>query len=110
MGGNREDNSDGFQMFENGGATVYFSYFTLAALHDLGRVEDADKILFPILEAFNKGEFQGKDEHGQAKEWRKWDGRGRGYEGFPVDNYHALLAVLDRDVAIQRNARTGSKP
>jgi len=52
----------------------------------------------------------GKDDHGPAKEWRKQDGSGSGYEGFLVDNYHTLLAVLDRDAAIKRNARTGSKP
>ncbi len=35
-GGVREDNSDGWQKYENGGATGCFAYFTLAALYDLG--------------------------------------------------------------------------
>src|ERR1019366_3849246 len=45
-GGEKEDNSDGFQIYENGGATACFAYFTLAALYDLGRRQEADGILF----------------------------------------------------------------
>ena len=36
-GGTKEDGSEGFQHYENGGATACFAYFTLAALYDLGR-------------------------------------------------------------------------
>ena len=36
-GGVLADNSDGFQNYENGGATGCFAFFTLAALYDLGR-------------------------------------------------------------------------
>ena len=46
-GGVREDNADGFQKYENGGATGCFAYFTLAALYDVGRGAEADAILFP---------------------------------------------------------------
>jgi hypothetical protein len=31
-----------------------------------------------------------------SKDWKAWDGTPWGYEGFLVDNYHALLAVLRR--------------
>ena len=48
-GGVRADNADGFQKYENGGATGCFAYFTLAALYDLGRRAEADAILFPML-------------------------------------------------------------
>ena len=59
-GGRREDNADGFQRYENGGATACFAYFTLAALYDLGRREEADRMLMPMLQAFEKGEFEGQ--------------------------------------------------
>ncbi len=49
----------GFQIYANGGASASFAYFMLAALYDLGRREEADRILFPMLEAFEKGGFQG---------------------------------------------------
>jgi hypothetical protein len=101
-GGRKEDNSDGFQIYENGGATGDFAYFTLAALYDLGRMEEADRILFPMLDAFAKGEFQGFGSNGYSNDWRAWDGTPWGGEGFLVDNYYTFLAVLDREAAIKR--------
>mgnify|MGYP000919638575 CR=1 FL=1 len=90
-----EDGSDGFQYYENGGATGCWAYYTVKALYKLGRVEDARRIYHPMLEGYAKGEFQGFDSSGMSRDWRDWKGGGHGYEGLLVDNYHALLAVLD---------------
>jgi len=98
-GGQREDNLDGFQIYENGGATASFAYFTLAALYDLGRRDAADRMLIPMLKAFEEGGFQGQAANGQSNDWKAWDGTPWGYEGFLVDNYYALLAVLVRERA-----------
>lgn len=95
-GGEREDNTDGFQIYENGGATGSFAYFLLAALYKLGRREEADRIFFPMLDSFDKGSFQGRAENGMTHDWKAWDGTAWGYEGFLVDNYYALLAALER--------------
>ena len=89
-----EDGSDGFQIYENGGATACFTYFTLQALYGLNRRADADRILFPLLGAFEAGEFQGRGANGMTKDWKAWDGTPHGYEGLLVDNYLALLAVV----------------
>jgi hypothetical protein len=101
-GGKLDDNSDGFQIYENGGATGCFAYFTIAALYDLNRIQDGDRILFPMLDAFNKGDFQGRGPNGMSKDWKAWDGTCWGYEGFLVDNYYTFLAVLDRESALKR--------
>jgi hypothetical protein len=101
-GGVRQDNKDGFQKYENGAATGCFAYFTLAALYDLGRMEEGDRILMPMLRGFAMGDFQGFGANGMSKDWRAWDGTCSGYEGFLTDNYYALLAVLDRQAAITR--------
>lgn len=101
-GGAREDGSDGFQIYENGGATACFAYFTLAALYDLGRVQDGDRILFPMLNAFAKGDFQGFGANHMSKDWKTWNGEPHGYEGLLNDNYYALLAVLDREKALKK--------
>jgi hypothetical protein len=91
-----DDGSDGFQYYENGGATGCWSYFTIKALFNLGRRDDARRILHPMLDAYARGEFQGFDPGGgRSRDWRTWAGKGTGYEGLLVDNYHALLAVLD---------------
>lgn len=93
---------DGFQIYENGGATACFSYFTLAALYHLGRIQDGDRILFPLLNSFDRGDFQGVGNDKKSKDWKMWDGTCKGYEGLLSDNYYALLAVLDRQAALIR--------
>jgi hypothetical protein len=95
-GGVREDNADGFQVYENGGATACFSYFTIAALRKVGRQARADQILFPLMDAFENREFEGTGPNQMTNDWRKWDGTAEGYEGFLVDNYYALLAAPGR--------------
>jgi Bacterial alpha-L-rhamnosidase 6 hairpin glycosidase domain len=91
--GTQPDNADGFENYENGGATGSFAFFTLAALYDLGRKAEADAILFPMLEAYGKCGFEGRDAHGMSPDWRRWDGTSKGYEGYLTDNYYAMLAV-----------------
>ncbi len=92
-GGVLPDNSDGFQNYENGGATACFAFFTLAALYDLGRKAEADKIFFPMLKGFGECGFSGRGAKGRSNDWRRWDGTPMGYEGYLADNYYALLAV-----------------
>lgn len=94
-GGKREDNLDGFQIYENGGATACFTYFTIKALQNLGRKKDADTILLPLLKSMSEGNFQGRCSNGKSKDWKTWTGECWGYEGFLVDNYMFLLNVLN---------------
>ena len=95
-GPSKEDGSDGFETYENGGATGSYVYYLLQALYDLGRHKDADAILFPMLATYEKGGFQGFGPNGLSYDWKAWDGTPHGYEGLLVDNYQALLAVLAR--------------
>lgn len=98
------DNAKGFQIYENGGATGSFVFFTLAALYDLGRKAEADEILFPMLEEYGRCGFSGRNAEGLSADWRRWDGTFTGYEGYLVDNYYALLAVpLRQDEAAWRS-------
>lgn len=106
--GTRTDNSDGFQNYENGGATGAFAFFTLAALYDLGRNAEADAILFPMLDAYGKCGFDGRDASGRSPDWRRWDGTFKGYEGYLTDNYYALLAVPLRQA--ETRWQTGFRP
>lgn len=94
--GVRPDNSDGFQKYENGGATGAFAFFTLAALYDLGRNQEADKILFPMLDEYESGGFSRFGADNRSTDWRQWNGAPWGYEGYLTDDYYALLAVLLR--------------
>jgi len=85
-----------FQVYENGGASGCYAYYTLHALYKLGMKKEADNILFPMLESYKTGGFEGSCEKGgMTKDWKTWTGECWGYEGFLVDNYMTLLAVLD---------------
>lgn len=94
-GSEREDGSDGFQIYENGAATHCHAYWLVKALYRLGRVEDARRIYHPMLKTFAEGGFQGFGENGLSKDWRSWTGECSGYEGYLSDGYLALLAVED---------------
>jgi hypothetical protein len=93
-GPEKADGSDGFQIYENGGATACYAYFTIQALRLLGRDQEADAILFPMLKAFEDGGFQGSNADGDTYDWKAWDGTPHGYEGLLVDGYLTLLAAV----------------
>jgi hypothetical protein len=95
-GSQNADGSDGFQIYENGGASGNYLYYTLQALYSLGRRKEADAILFPLLEGYERGGFQGFGPNNMSYDWKTWEGVPWGYEGLLVDNYQALLAVLAR--------------
>ena len=96
-GPTKADGSDGFQIYENGGATACYAYFTIQALRLLGREKEADAILFPMLKSFEDGGFQGRGPSGLTYDWTSWDGTPHGYEGLLVDGYLGLLAAMPVD-------------
>ena len=93
-GPTKADGSDGFQIFENGGASACYAYYTIEALRMVGKSTQAEAILFPILESFAKGGFQGRGPNGETYDWTDWKGDPNGYEGLLVDNYLTLLAAV----------------
>ena len=88
----KDDGTDTFGVFENGGATACYAYYYLQALYKLGRRAEADRILWPMMKTYAEGGFQ--SGVGKGGEWRHWDGRPSGYEGFLSDAYLSQLAVL----------------
>jgi len=104
------DGSDAFQIYENGGATHCHAYWTIKALYQLGRAKDARKIYYPMLKSFAAGDFQGFDTNGLSKDWRDWQGRCHGYEGYLSDGYLALIAVADDVKTGQQVKLTSNKP
>jgi hypothetical protein len=90
-----EDGSDAFQIYENGGATACYAYFTVKALYKLGRIADARTIFYPMLQTYAAGDFQGFCDDGRSKDWRDWKGGCHGYEGLLCDGFLALLCVAD---------------
>jgi len=97
-GGEKEDGSDAFQRYENGGASINWSYFTLKAFKKAGLDDELKKITEGILTGINAGEFQGSCvKDGMTKDWKTWKGECWGYEGFLCDGYLVLLALNPED-------------
>jgi hypothetical protein len=98
-----------FQTYENGGASANHSYYLISAFYKLGRIEEGDMILLPILKSFNECKFQGFDGPGLSYDWKSWDGKPHGYEGMLVDNYLAVKAVLVREGLVDPESGYWSK-
>ena len=88
----RDDGSDSYGIYQNGGASACYAYFYIQALYQLGRRAEAERILWPMIETYARGGFQNGIGHGG--EWRQWDGKPSGYEGFLADAYYAQMAVF----------------
>ncbi len=95
-GGEKEDGSDAFQRYENGGASLNWSYFTLKALKKAGMNRELEQVTDGILQGIRNGDFQGYCGL-MAKDWKTWNGECWGYEGFLCDGYLALLAINPKD-------------
>lgn len=87
----KEDGSDGFQNFVNGGAHAQ-SYCYIQALYQLGRREEADRLLWPMMATHAAGGFQ--NGIGGGGELTRWDGKPSGYEGFLSHCYRGQLATV----------------
>jgi len=97
-GGEKVDGSDAFQRYENGGASLNWSYFTLKAFKKAGLESQLQKISDGILEGINSGSFQGYCDKGDmTKDWKNWKGECWGYEGFLCDGFLVLLALNPED-------------
>ena len=97
-GGKMEDGSDAFQRYENGGASINWSYFTLKALKKAGLDKQLQAVTDGILSGINAGEFQGAcEKEGMTKDWKTWNGECWGYEGYLCDGFLVLLALNPDD-------------
>jgi len=85
-----------FQVYENGGATGCYVYYTIHALFKLKMDEEAREIFMAMMESYKEGGFEGYcNGNNMTKDWKTWKGECWGYEGFLVDNYLAMLAETE---------------
>jgi hypothetical protein len=95
----REDGTDTFGQYQNGGITAGHVLHFLAAHYVVGAPERADRALRAMLERQARGEFQNgvTDAGGKGIDWTTWDGKPSGYEGYLADGFRFLQAVLLRE-------------
>ncbi len=94
----REDGTDTFGWYMNGGITAGQVLHFLAAHYVLGEGERADRVLRAMLGRQALGGFENgvRDAGGQGIDWTGWDGQPTGYEGYLADSFRFLQAVLLR--------------
>lgn len=96
----REDGTDTFGQYMNGGITAGQVLHFLAAHYVLNENERADKVLRAMLARQLRGEFENgvRDASMQGIDWTTWDGKPSGYEGYLADSFRFLQAVLLREM------------
>ncbi len=99
----REDGTDTFQHYENGGISAGHTLHFLAASHLVGQGEKADQVLRAMLGRQQGQGFQNGVQNATDKgiDWTTWDGKPCGYEGFLADVFYFLLAVVLREPSLR---------
>ncbi len=105
----REDGSDTFQMYLNGGCCVSDAYYLITALNMVGETQKADRILCAMLKRQVEGVFENGggfqngviDKYPLGAEFYDWNGNTCGYEGHLVYSFSFLQAVLLREPDIR---------
>jgi hypothetical protein len=95
----REDGTDTFQQYQNGGVNGMIGAHFLAAHYVTGQAVEADRMLHAMLEREEQGKFQNGviDRAHYGGEWTTWDGQPCGYEGYLADVFYFLLAIVLRE-------------
>jgi hypothetical protein len=101
----REDGTDTFGQYLNGGCLVSDAVYFITALNIVGEHAKADRILRAMLERQARGVFPNGggfqngvvDAYPRGAEFYTWDGQTCGYEGHLTYSYSFLQAVLLRE-------------
>jgi hypothetical protein len=95
----REDGTDTFQQYQNGGISAGHSLHFLVASYLVGETEKADQVLRAMLGRQQGIGFQNGVQNVGYKgiDWTTWDGKPCGYEGYLADVFYFLLTVLLRE-------------
>jgi hypothetical protein len=99
----REDGTDSFGRYMNGGITAGQVLHFLAAHYVVGDPAPADAILRAMLERQGQTGFHNgvRDAANQGLDWTTWDGQASGYEGYLADSFRFLQAVLLREASFR---------
>lgn len=94
----REDGTDSFGKYMNGGLNSGHVLHFLAAHYVVGDPEPADSILRQMLGHLYRGGFQNgvTDEPPKGIDWADWEGNPQGYEGYLSDGFRFPQALLLR--------------
>jgi len=95
------DGKDTWQVYMNGGATPPHEYYFIQSLYQTGLVDDAERLLWPLMQSYEKGTFNAgielpgqKQRNPVGSAFYVWDGsRGRG-EGYLPEDWQGVDALF----------------
>jgi hypothetical protein len=97
----RADGTDTWQVYMNGGATPAFEYYMIQALYQTGQYDAAERLLWPLMESFEKGTFNAgiqlpkqKQRNPVGSAFYRWDGSHGAGEGYLPENWDGVEALF----------------
>jgi hypothetical protein len=99
----REDGTDTFQNYMNGGISAGHALHFIMAYHIVGEPEKGDELLRAMLNRHAKVGFQNgvQNEANKGIDWTTWDGEPRGYEGYLADVFIFMQAAILREAGLR---------
>jgi len=95
----REDGTDTFQDYMNGGISAGHTLHFIMAHHMVGEPEKGDQILRAMVNRQVKVGFQNgvQNKANKGIDWTTWNGAPKGYEGYLADVFMFMQAVVLRE-------------
>jgi hypothetical protein len=95
----REDGTDTFQDYMNGGISAGHTLHFIMAHHIVGEAEKGDEIFRAMLDRQARVGFQNGVQNSANKgiDWTNWDGEPKGYEGYLADVFIFMQAAVLRE-------------
>jgi hypothetical protein len=105
----KEDGSDTFGHYLNGGCMVSDAVYFITAMHIVGEPAKGDKVLDAMLQRQEKGVFPNGggfqngviNKYPEGAEFYTWDGETTGYEGHLTYSFTFVQAILLREPAFR---------
>jgi hypothetical protein len=99
----REDGTDTFQNYMNGGISAGHTLHFIMAHHIVGEPEKGDEILQAMLGRHAKVGFQNgvQNKGNEGIDWTNWKGEARGYEGYLADVFMFMQAAVLREPSLR---------
>jgi hypothetical protein len=99
----REDGTDTFQTYMNGGISAGHTVHFIMAHHVVGEPKKGDQLLRAMLDRQATVGFQNgvRNKGGEGIDWTSWNGAPRGYEGYLADVFMLMQAAVLREPSLR---------
>jgi hypothetical protein len=99
----REDGTDTFQNYMNGGISAGHTLHFIVAHYVVGETERGDKLLRAMLDRQATIGFQNgvQNKANKGIDWTTWNGEARGYEGYLADVFIFMQAAVLREPSLR---------